>query len=240
MTALALLALLSFAIGAIPWGPILARIAGGPDLRSRGSGNPGATNVMRVLGPGWGIATLILDIGKGWLCAGPLAHWLHRGDGPGSASASLAGSASLAAFAPASSAAAGSAPIAAPAFTLETAMLVAGSAAILGHLFSPWLRFRGGKGVATAVGCYLAIAPVPALIAIAVFAVVLGVWRFVSVGSLAMAASFPVATALLHPKGITVATVLWGMVIAMLIAWRHRTNLRRLLQGTEPKIGRRA
>jgi glycerol-3-phosphate acyltransferase PlsY len=199
-----LLAVLAFALGSIPFGPILARLAGGIDLRAAGSGNPGAANVMRLAGPGWGIATLLLDAAKGWLAAGPLVRWL----GPDMGGQGLY-------------------------------PLLAASCAVLGHLFSPWIGFRGGKGVATSVGSYLALVPVAAAASAGVFAFTLIVWGYVSLASLAMAGSFPVAVLLIGSTRATLPTAVWGALLALLIAWRHRANLGRLARGQEPKIGRK-
>jgi len=200
-----LLAVLAFALGSIPFGPVLARLAGGIDLRAGGSGNPGATNVMRLAGPGWGIATLLLDAGKGWAAAGPLARWLGGPDTGG--------------------------PALYP--------LLAGSCAVLGHLFSPWIGFRGGKGVATSAGSYLALAPLAAAASAGVFALTLAASGYVSLASLAMAGSFPVAAVLIGSTRAALPTALWGALLALLIAWRHRANLGRLARGQEPKIGRK-
>ena len=211
------LVVLAFLAGSVPFGTLIARWRGGVDLRARGSGNPGATNVLRVMGPGYGIATLLLDIGKGWFAAGPLVAWL----GLAVAGNALAGGHEAAARP-------------APAIWWP---LVAGLCAVGGHLFSPWLRFRGGKGVATAVGGYLAIAPAAAAAAIAVFAAVVAVGRIVSLASLAMVAAFPLAVLLVGARLPAAAAAVWGALLALLIAWRHRANLARLARGTEHRWG---
>jgi len=221
----AALVLLAFLAGSIPCGTILARVHGGVDLRSQGSGNPGATNALRVMGPAWGIATLLLDVGKGWLAAGPLSTWLGLGPtgGDGTAAAAFAG----AAGAPA------------PASPAHVWPLAAGLAAVCGHVFSPWLRFRGGKGVATAVGAFLAIAPLAAAVAIAVFAAIAGFSRIVSLASLGMVVAFPLAVLFLGSRPAAGTTAVWGALLAVLIAWRHRPNLARLAQGSEHRWGRK-
>ncbi|MFH1145233.1 MAG: glycerol-3-phosphate 1-O-acyltransferase PlsY [Candidatus Eisenbacteria bacterium] len=197
------LALLAFLVGSVPFGALFARIRR-IDIRSHGSGNPGATNVLRVMGLGWGLATLLLDIGKGWLAAGPLVWW----SGAHEATASLG-------------------------------PLLAGLCVVAGHLYSPWMRFRGGKGVAAAVGCYLAISPAAALLAAALFVLVVAATRIVSLGSLAMVAGFPPAVLLLGSTTPTLQTAAWGAVLALWIGWRHRANLIRVAHGTESRIGGR-
>jgi glycerol-3-phosphate acyltransferase PlsY len=184
-----------FALGSIPVGWLLARGAGRGDVRRAGSGNIGATNVLRVAGPGLAACTLLLDAAKGAAAVG-LARAVGTGDGI-SAQAGCLG-------------------------------------AIAGHLFTPWLGFRGGKGAATGAGALAVLAPLPLAASLAVFGAVLALTRRVSAGSLAAAAAFPAFAAAFGARRSTVAT---GICVALLLFWSHRDNLTRLLSGCEPRIG---
>ncbi len=184
------------AIGSIPFAWLLHRVATGRDLRAEGSGNPGATNVERLDGIGWGAGALALDAGKGAFSV-LAAEWLF-GAGAG---------------------------------------LPAAAGAVAGHVFTPWLRGRGGKGVATAAGAYAVLAPAATAAALVVFALVLAVTRLVSLGSVVGAAALPVAVWSLGPGGPAVVA---AVAIAILVAWRHRGNFARMRAGTEPRLRRRA
>lgn len=185
--------LAGFLSGSVPWSWIVAR-SRGVDLRRAGSGNVGATNLLRSCGKAAGAAGLLLDALKGTVPA--LAALLLTHD------------------------------------DLVTAVTVV--AAVLGHVFSPWLGFRGGKGVATALGGVSVMAPLPLLAALAVFAAVLAARRFVSLASVAAAVALS-AAALLLPCGLPgrIACIL----IAILLIARHAGNMRRILSGTERRLG---
>ena len=187
-----LIVLFSYLLGSIPTGLILAKIAGAEDPRTRGSGNIGATNVLRTAGKTLGVLTLVGDIGKGAL---PVAVAKATG-GDGVA-------------------------------------MAAGLAAFLGHLFPLYLRFRGGKGVATAIGIYLMLAPLALLIDLAVFLGGVVTTRMVSVGSLMAALLMPLIIPLVgYPTSL-----LWVVTpMSLLIIWRHRGNIQRILRGEEHKI----
>ena len=187
-----LIVLFSYLLGSIPTGLILAKIAGAEDPRTRGSGNIGATNVLRTAGKTLGVLTLVGDIGKGAL---PVAVAKAVG-GDGVA-------------------------------------MAAGLAAFLGHLFPLYLRFRGGKGVATAIGIYLMLAPLALLIDLAVFLGGVVTTRMVSVGSLMAALLMPLIIPLVgYPTSL-----LWVVTpMSLLIIWRHRGNIQRILRGEEHKI----
>ena len=115
--------------------------------------------------------------------------------------------------------------------------LAAGVAAILGHVFSPWLRFKGGRGVATSLGVFLAIMPVPSLLAFALWTVLVGISRRVSVGSIGAALAYPFLILLVPPRGLPLQVLLpVAGVVALLVVARHAANIRRLLAGTEPPI----
>jgi len=197
--------LLAFLGGALPFGLWIGRMARGVDVRTHGSGNIGATNVMRVAGVGWGLLALALDVAKGWVCVGLLPDPLGVGRvGQGSV------------------------------WPLFGALAVTG-----GHVFSPWVGFKGGKGVATFLGAALALAPIAALIAMAGFLVTLAACRYVSVGSGVMATVFPLAELLVGPDAVRGRVALVGVALAVLIAWRHRANWVRLARGEELKLGRK-
>ena len=177
------------------------------DLRAHGSKNIGATNAFRVLGARWGAIVFAIDMLKG-LAAVLVARTLAIEAGPpgGGPSASL----------------------------LLTFALAGGVAAILGHMFTPWLRFRGGRGVATSLGVFLGIVPWPTLLAFALWAVLFVVSKRVSVGSIGAALAYPVLVwALARGESRAIVTVV-GAAIATLVIVRHIPNIRRLLSGTEP------
>ncbi|MFW6146744.1 MAG: glycerol-3-phosphate 1-O-acyltransferase PlsY, partial [Planctomycetota bacterium] len=203
--------LVAYLIGSTPFGVILAS-ARGVDLRARGSGNVGATNVGRVLGRRWGILCFALDVAKG-LVPVLLAGGLLRGDGLTTGE--------------------------------QLAWLAVAFGAIMGHVFSFWLRFRGGKGVATSLGVLLGVWPyftLPGLAAFALWIVVTGIWRYVSLGSIVAAAAFPVLFALYclltaRPLADVLPLLIFAAAMAALVIYRHRTNIGRLLRGEENKIG---
>lgn len=174
------------------------------DVRSSGSGNIGATNVARSVGTSAGVLTLGIDMAKGALPV--LLVDLLDSVSSGSAS---------------------------PAQHLRT-QIVAALFAVGGHVFSVFLRFRGGKGVATTLGALAALAPAVALVAVAAFGITLAATRIVSLASLVATAAAPIGAVLLgSPGGIVAACA----ALALLIAARHHENLARLRAGTEPRIG---
>ncbi len=192
--ALGAILMAAYLLGSIPFGLLLGK-ALGVDVRRSGSGNIGATNVARSLGPGAGIATLLLDASKGALAAWAGGRLL----GPEGAAA-------------------------------------AGCAATLGHIFPLYLSFRGGKGVATGLGAFLIVDPYAALAAAGIFLAVITLTRRVSAGSLAGSLALPIA---LFLRDASPAVQIAGWVCAMLVIFRHRDNMARLLAGTEPRIGER-
>jgi glycerol-3-phosphate acyltransferase PlsY len=190
-----------YLIGSIPWAVIVVRVFWRQDIRSLGSGNTGATNVLRVFGTAPGLAVLALDALKG--AAGV---WLAMQ------------------FAPASWGVAG-----------PDWLGVAGAfAAIGGHSFSPFIGFSGGKGVATAAGAITMLAPRVAAVLVVVFIVVVALGRMVSLGSVVIAVLFPVVSWIAYP-GRT-ALVLFAVIAAALVIWRHRANLGRIARAEESKI----
>ncbi len=204
-----LIAAAAYLLGSIPTGYLLVRVFRRQDIRSIGSGNIGATNVLRSGGKGLGAATFLLDVLKG--CS---AVWLGG----------FLGALLL------------------PATQLHSAQALAALCAVIGHMFPVWLRFRGGKGVATGFGVFLVAAPWAALGAIAVFFAVLFLSRYVSLASIVGAACFPVfawyfdrlqATGP-HPTPFFFAV---QCSVPLLIVVKHHQNIRRLLAGTESRFG---
>lgn len=181
--------LLAYVAGSVPWGLVIARVFCGIDPRLGGSRNTGATNVARLCGFGWGVLTLLCDLGKGALPVA-LALWAD----------------------------------------LPTVWVsLTGLAAVLGHVFSCFMRFRGGKAVATSIGVFLPIAFWPLLAACLCCVAV--IWRsgFVSAGSLTLVGVLPVA---LVAAGMT-AWLPLALCVATIVVWKHRENIGRLLDGTE-------
>ena len=190
---------LGYLLGSIPWGLLLTRAAGLGDIRAIGSGNIGATNVLRTGNKALAATTLALDIGKG-----ALALWL---------AGTLWGEAGWG----------------------EAAGLAAGFGAMLGHAFPVWLGFKGGKGVATGGGVLLAAAWWLGLAAALVWLAVAFTLRISSAASMAACVAAPVVALLAGRPDLA----LFSAGIAALVVIRHRGNIRRLLAGTEPRIGRK-
>ena len=190
---------LGYLLGSIPFGYLLVRLTGGGDIRFKGSGNIGATNVARTSGWSVGVATLLLDTAKGFL-----AVWLTEHFTGGNI----------------------------------RFMMFAGFAAILGHVFPVWLKFEGGKGVATAMGVFLAICWPALATAVFLFLLVAVFWRYVSLASISAAAALPLLVYLLYapghapPTAVSVCTLLSAVVVIV----KHRDNIERLLAGTEPRF----
>lgn len=189
----------AYLLGSLPFGLLLARIFVGKDVRKSGSGNIGATNVARVVGPAAGILTLLLDAAKG-----AVAVWL-AGQFSGQNTAAL---------------------------------MLAGVAALVGHCFPVWLKFKGGKGVTTALGVFVLLAPLAALGGVVVFFVVVLLWRYVSLGSVSAAAAIPLLVYFLWAPGhAPPLVVIFGTLFAAgLVIVKHDANLQRLIDGTEPKF----
>jgi len=213
-----LLPLAAYGIGSTPCGVMIAR-SRGVDLRKAGSGNVGATNVGRVLGPRWGYLCFALDVFKGLLPVLGASLWMKatRGD-------------DLPAW---------------PMWQEQLAWLLVGCGAILGHVLSFWLRFRGGKGVATGLGVVLGIWPyftLAGLTALALWVAVTLISRYVSLGSIVAAAAFVPLVILFHLRDWASLwpMIVFGAAMCALIIVRHRTNIVRLVKGTENKIGRKA
>lgn len=223
-----LAALTGYLLGSIPTGYLVAR-AKGVDIRAHGSGNIGATNVVRVLGKGPGFFVFFCDALKGWL-----ASRVGRALGGDATLGSSAFEFSRGGFAPAAD----------PAITVAHSATLIGILAaifcILGHNFPVWLRFKGGKGIATSAGVLLGLVPLAVAVSGALWALAFFTLRYVSVASLTAAAALPVTVALLWRAGRADAALFtFSLLAAVLAIWRHRSNIQRLLAGTEPRFGKR-
>jgi len=199
-----LIVIVSYLLGSIPSGYLLIRLFRHQDIRSVGSGNIGATNVLRSGGKRLGAATFLIDVLKGSAAVGL-----------GALIASLLD----------------------PSASLRDMEALAALFAVLGHTFPVWLRFKGGKGVATAFGVFLVAAPWAALAAIAVFAVVLRLSRYVSLASILGAASFPLFAWITVSGDRPFFFIDVQFAVALIIIVKHHQNIRRLLAGTESRFG---
>lgn len=211
-----LTALGAYLLGSIPTGYLVAK-AKGIDIRSVGSGNIGATNAMRVLGKPAGIFVLLMDAAKGFAAVALLAPFI----------AEPSTLCSVITIVEPSGVQVGDSVIA-------NAKVIAGVCAVLGHNYTCWLKFKGGKGIATSAGVFLALAPLALGICVAVFAVALLLTRYVSVGSIAAALALPVAV--WFTRDDTLLRVV-TIVLGALAIYKHKTNIQRLIAGTENRIG---
>ncbi len=185
---------LGYLLGAIPFGLILTRLAGGGDLRSVGSGNIGATNVLRTGRKGLAAATLLLDVAKG-AAAVLLAQWIDPSLG-----------------------------------------VLGAAGAFFGHCYPVWLWFKGGKGVATYAGIAFALLWPVGLVYAGVWLGVLAISRFSSLSGMLAAVAAPVAAAWWGAFEVTVLFI----VLTLVVLWKHRDNITRLLAGTEPRVGQKS
>jgi len=208
MLTFAVLVIGSYLLGSIPFGYLAGRIAG-IDIRNCGSGNVGATNVIRTLGKSYGYPVFALDFLKGFgavkmsilIATRVQSEW----NSP------------------------------------EMFGIVAAISSVLGHSFPVWLRFKGGKGVATSAGALLALAPVAALIGVAIWILTFWLTRYVSVASIAAAAALPLIILIATRLSRTTGKLLFysSVCLAAVVIWRHRSNLSRLMRGTEPRFTRK-
>jgi len=188
----------SYLLGAVPFGLIFAKFMGGVDVRAIGSGNIGATNVLRGAGKTAALLTLLADVLKGLI---PVL-------------------------------------LAARIFSDDTITALCGIAAILGHNFPVYLRFKGGKGVATSFGVVLAVAPWTGLVCLLTWAAAAAVWRYSSLAALVAFAFYPLITFSFHGDSRPLSML--SLFVFGLMYFRHRDNIKRLLTGTESKIGQKA
>ncbi len=212
MLSIAVILVLSYLVGSIPGSVWVGKGLYGVDIREHGSGNAGATNAFRVLGWKAGALATIVDLGKGLLAAGVIAT--IRLD---------------------------NLPSGIEFWQIETVVrLLAGLAAIAGHMYPVWAHFKGGKGVNTAAGVLFALTPVTMMITLGVFAVVLLSSRYVSLASLSAAVAFPSAVAIrkyvFHVDALDGSILVFGIIMALGIIYAHRANIKRLLNGTESRI----
>lgn len=194
------LAILAYLLGAVPFGLLIAAMRG-IDIRKVGSGNIGATNVMRSVGKPWGIATFAADALKGFIPAFVFPRFAHADP--------------------------------------DLASVVFGFAAILGHNFPVYLKFKGGKGVATSAGALLGIAPLAVAAGVVVWPLVFFTTRYVSVASIVTAAAVPVAGWFIYKhQGLLLPIAL--TLLGILVIWRHKSNIQRLMNGTESRFTKKS
>ena len=188
-----LVILIAYLLGAIPFGYLLTRFTTGKDVRTEGSGNIGATNVLRAAGRGAAIATLALDMAKGFA-----AVWI-----------------------------AGLLTDSQPGWMADAALAV-----MVGHAFPIFLGFKGGKTVSTFIGAFLYLTPIPMLASLIVFVITVVVTRYISAGSILLAATFPLGVWLIqHP---TPNELIAALIAAAIVVYRHKENLQRMRSGKEP------
>jgi glycerol-3-phosphate acyltransferase PlsY len=190
MTAIIAAAIIGYLLGSIPFGLMLSWAAGYGDIREIGSGNIGATNVLRTGNKGLAALTLVLDFGKGLAAVAIASHWG------------------------------------------EQTALAAGLFSVIGHMFPVWLGFRGGKGAATALGMLVALCWPVAVIAVAIWLIVVFAFRYSSLAALLGSATSGVIAPFLSDR----ATAIVIAIVALLIILRHEANIRRLIAGREPRI----
>lgn len=197
--------ILCYLIGSFPSGYLVGK-SQGIDIRQHGSGNIGATNVLRVMGKKWGYLVFFCDSLKGFISV-KVGVWL---------AASAGGDTTLAG-------------------------VLAGICCIVGHNYTVWLHFKGGKGIATSIGVLLAIVPIViVLVILIVWVAVFFVWKYVSLASICAALSLPVAVLALFPfvgYGSYWVLLVFSLIVAGLAVWRHRSNIDRLLHGKENRFG---
>jgi acyl phosphate:glycerol-3-phosphate acyltransferase len=208
MVTLAVLLVGSYLLGSIPFGYLAGRL-GGIDIRKAGSGNVGATNVVRVLGKRYGYPVFALDVLKGFgavkismlMAPGHPREW----NSP------------------------------------EIFGILAAMSSVLGHLYPPWLKFEGGKGVATSAGALLALTPVATLIGVAIWIIVFWLTRYVSLASISAAVVLPIVILVFSSQDQNNGKplVYSSACVAAVVIWRHRSNLSRLIRGTEPRFTRK-
>jgi glycerol-3-phosphate acyltransferase PlsY len=208
MVILAVLLLGSYLLGSIPFGYLAGRL-GGIDIQQAGSGNVGATNVVRVLGKRYGYPVFALDVLKGF-GAVKISMLMAPGRPPEWNSPEIFG-------------------------------ILAAMSSVLGHLYPPWLRFKGGKGVATSAGALLALTPIATLIGVAIWVIVFWLTGYVSLASVIAAVVLPIVILVVswNDQNKVKPLVYSSVCVAAVVIWRHRSNLSRLIRGTEPRFTRK-
>ncbi len=200
------IALVAYLLGSIPFGYVLMRLFRKEDIRSKGSGNIGATNVVRSGAKGLGALTFLLDALKGYIAVMAGVWMLHI-----------------------------------PALQqvpVQNATAIAALFTIAGHIFPVWLGFKGGKGVATALGVFIALAWLPAIAALGVFIVVFALSRYVSLASLLAAVALPIFAFLFPHPVYTASFVVVILIVPAVVIAKHHQNIYRLLHGTEYRFGK--
>jgi len=216
MLSIAIIAVLSYLVGSIPTSIIVAKARQGIDIRQHGSGNAGGTNVIRVLGWKTGVMVIALDMAKGLIATMFVARLMY-----------------------------GPIPFEnkTPFDDFTVVQIIAGCAAILGHVWTLFAGFKGGKGMATAGGMLIGVAPVEVAVSFGVFAIVFLVSHYVSLGSLSAAVAFPLTMFfrenifMVDIEGYN-TLIFFSIGISLLIIYTHRANIKRLLRGTENRITR--
>ena len=213
-----LFAIFAYLLGSIPFGLVLTRLAGYGDIRKIGSGNIGATNVLRTGNKPLALLTLVLDGGKGAMAVG-IAIW---------ATHHFMDCTEMGACMPACPCS--NHPVS------KDVIYIAGLFSILGHCFPVWLKFNGGKGVATTLGMFLVLVPITGLIACGTWLLMAAAFRMSSLAALIALLSTPVSALLIYhdPKLAVMAAL-----VTALVWYRHKANIQRLLKGEEPKIGKK-
>ncbi|MBU8870350.1 MAG: glycerol-3-phosphate 1-O-acyltransferase PlsY [Gemmatimonadales bacterium] len=208
---LILFLIIAFLLGSIPFSYIFGRKIKGIDLRQHGSGNLGSTNVFRLLGPMWGVLCLVLDMGKGAAAVGVMSLAV-RWWAPEFGSTFLDQS--------------------------DFWRVLAGVLAALGHTFSPFVGFKGGKGVATTAGGFAVLAPYAVLVSVVAFLAVFATTRIVSIGSITAASVMPLAVLFfeLNSNDPSKTIILFATLICLWVLFKHRSNIQRLRQGTENRL----
>ncbi len=216
MTSLAFIIVICYLVGSFPTSLIVTKIARGIDIRNHGSGNAGGTNVIRVLGWQAGVFVIAIDILKGYIATMVVPQML-----------------------------AGPIPFVnrTPFEDITVIRIIAGCAAIMGHVWTAFGSFRGGKGIATAGGVLIGLATVEVAVALGVFSLVFVLSRYVSLGSISAAVSFPLAMFFRHNifhadlQGYH-TLIFFSIGISLLLLYNHRSNIKRLLSGTEHRLTR--
>ena len=220
---------IAFLAGSIPFGLLIAK-AKGVNIREHGSGNIGATNVLRVVGKPYGIACLILDLLKGLIpTMVGISLFTYTGDTNPMAIEALSGYA-----------------IELPQMKAQILQIVTALAAVLGHNYSPWIGFKGGKGIATSGGVLIALMPAAIVILLAIWAILFWSTKYVSIASMGASICLPILTLFgswYHGK-LQAGTwnkplFVFSIIIALLAVWRHRSNIKSLINGTENKFGKK-
>ena len=208
MVTLAVLLLGSYLVGSIPFGYLAGRLQG-IDIRQAGSCNVGATNVVRVLGKGYGYPVFALDFSKGF-AAVKISMLMATARPPEWNSPEIFG-------------------------------IVAAMSSVVGHLYPPWLKFKGGKGVATSAGALLALTPVATLIGVGIWIFVFWLTRYVSLASITAAVVLPIVILVVSSpdQNKRKPLVYSSVCVAAVVVWRHRSNISRLMRGTEPRFARK-